>query len=221
MNMQRLTNLFYPVWVAILLTPGISFADEPLSGADARKVVADYIKTVSSFRASFWQILRDESGELIEEESGEFWLKRPGRFRWHYVDPSVRQIVASSNEVWMYDADLDQVTVRALTGELEQTPAALLVGELSALDNYRITGRRLSAAHTEISLEPLSGKGDFETVTLDFTNDVFSGLELMDRFGQRTEIVFTNIKINPGLEDKLFLFAIPDGADLLDQRPAE
>jgi outer membrane lipoprotein carrier protein len=219
--MRRIGKPFYLLWLAILLLPVGSGANEALSSTEARKVVADYIETVGSFRASFWQILREEAGEVIEEESGEFWLQRPGKFRWHYVDPSVRQIVASSNEVWMYDADLDQVTVRPLTGELEETPAALLVGELSALDNYLISGQRLSAAHTRISMQPLSGQGDFETVTLDFTNQVLSGLELRDRFGQRTEIVFTGIKVNPALDAELFRFVIPEGADLLDQRPAE
>ncbi len=74
------------------------------------------------------------------------WLQRPGRFRWEYREPWERQIVADGDQVWMYDSELDQVTVQPAGQALQQSPAALLVGDLSALDDYAYTAEQRAAA---------------------------------------------------------------------------
>lgn len=207
--------------MALVLMPAVGSADETMSSAEARSVVTDYINAVTSYSAKFSQTLRDETGQVIEQESGEFWLRRPGRFRWHYTDPSTRQIVASLDTVWLYDADLDQVTIRPLAGELEQTPAALLVGEVSALDDYLVSGVRLKDDVNLITLEPLTPRGDFDSISLGFQGPRLVRLELNDRFGQQTVINFSAIKVNPPLNETMFEFAVPSGADILDQRLPE
>ena len=186
---------------------------------EARAVVAQFIQSVESYQAKFQQQLQDASGEVREAESGDFWLQRPGKFRWHYIDPWEREIIADQGTIWLYDAELDQVTVRPVGEALVNTPAALLAGDLAALDSYAINGEALSSGGFDIRLVPLGTRGDFKSIGLGF--NAAGGLiqlVLQDRFEQRTVITFSEGELNPELPASVFEFVVPDGADVIDQR---
>jgi len=191
---------------------------EVLTAEAARSVVSSFIESTESYHAKFTQTLQNEAGEILEEETGQLWLQRPGKFRWEYAIPWERQIVANDAAIWLYDAELEQITVRSAEGALEESPAALLVGDTSALDNYSISGVRTPDGFTLVNLEPLTGQGDFQLISLGFEAGKLVALELHDRFGQLTLIRFSSIVRNPALQQSLFDFELPDGADVIDQR---
>jgi len=198
-----------------------TLANEPtdiLAADAARTLVSSFIESTDSYHAKFVQVLQNAAGDVLEEETGQLWLQRPGKFRWEYAIPWERQIVANEADIWMYDAELEQITVRSAEGALLESPAALLVGDLSALEDYRSSGVRASDGFTLVNLEPLTGHGDFQLIGLGFMDGMLVSLELHDRFGQRTLIRFSSIVRNPKLNQDIFNFEIPDGADVIDQR---
>lgn len=185
---------------------------------NARQVVVDFMQAVQSLHARFEQVLQDDKGRALESDSGELWLQRPGRFRWRYSEPSEREIVADRENIWLYDADLAQVTVRPVANAVADSPAALLVGNISALEDYEVRGLRTSDGIVRVTLLPRAANGDFQSVELGFNSGELASLELNDRFGQRTTIRFSAVERNPKIESSVFDFILPDGADVIDQR---
>jgi len=188
-----------------------------LNSADARQAVSEFIASVDSYEAAFSQELRTDSGAVVEAESGHLWLQRPGRFRWEYRKPAERLIVANPEKIWLYDADLEQVTVRNVDAALLQSPAALLVGGPDALDSYEISGERDESGQTAVTLLPLASRGDFRSVVLYFTAGELTGIDLHDSFHQQTVIRFSDVVRNPAIDAARFRFEPPEGADVIDQ----
>lgn len=203
------------VLAAFLPGPGITA--ETLDSAEARSVLEDFLDSTRSYHASFGQTLVDEDGTVLEQTDGEFWLQRPGRFRWQYGDPWPRLIVAAEGAVWLYDEDLEQVTVRRLAGALEQSPAGLLVSDTVALDDYVISGER-TAEGIRVHLTPATRQGDFTRISVGLAAGKLKELLLTDTFGQLTAIQFSSAEQNRAIDDALFRFTPPPGVDVLDER---
>jgi outer membrane lipoprotein carrier protein len=216
-------NLIRTVIAAVFMSGACSplhanEASNLLSADAARQVVQEFVESVQSYQADFTQVLLNNSGEALEEEAGQLWLLRPGQFRWEYVVPWERQIVANEESIWLYDAELEQVTVQSAEGALLASPAALLVGDMTALEDYGFSGNRKADGAVMVTLKPLTGHGDFVAIGLGFAAEELVLLELYDRFDQHTVIHFSNIIRNPSLNPELFNFELPNGADVIDQR---
>ena len=206
--------------VTLLCTlPVRAASDVSMSAQEARQTLADFMQAVTSLHAKFEQsVVATESTDEIETEIGELWLQRPGQFRWRYSEPSEREIIADLENIWLYDADLDQVTVRPVENAVAESPAALLVGNIAALDQYVISGRRSADGMVRIGLEPIKANGDFQSIELGFAANELALLELNDRFGQSTTVRFSAVERNPQIAPSVFEFILPDGADVIDQR---
>jgi outer membrane lipoprotein carrier protein len=163
------------------------------------------------------QQLVDEEGDVLEEGGGEFWLQRPGQFRWHYDPPMERLLVSDSVKIWLYDVELEQVTVRSADGALEQTPAGLLVASSMALDSYQLSIRERSGDFIAVGLIPTQAQSDFEDIVLGLEGSQLVSLTLADHFGQKTIITFLDIKPNPAIDPAIFSLEIPPGTDVIDQ----
>ena len=190
---------------------------EACTGISSTSVLCEFLTTVDSYSAEFTQVLVDEQGELLEESAGQLWLEKPGRFRWHYAEPWERLIVANETSVWLYDAELEQVTLRAADGAIEQTPAGLLAGNTAALADFSITTVNGTEGLSVVTLVPLTDSGDFREMILSFTAGELASLSLQDRFGQRTVITLHKVDRNPVLAAELFNFIIPEGVDVINQ----
>jgi outer membrane lipoprotein carrier protein len=190
---------------AVCAAPVSAASDAAIPAAQARQVVAEFMQAVNSLHAQFEQTLQDETGEILETEAGELWLQRPGKFRWRYSEPAEREIVADPENIWLYDAELDQVTVRPIENAVAESPAALLVGNVAALDDYTFSGQRAADGMVRVMLVPRKANGDFKSIELGFAAGDLALLELSDRFG-------------PQIPASVFDFILPDGADVIDQR---
>jgi len=203
-----------------LSLPALAAADEysDCQANSSASLLCEFVTSVESYSADFTQLLTDEEGEVVEESTGKLWLQRPGKFRWSYDTPWERLIVANETEVWLYDAELEQVTLRSADNAIEQTPAGLLAGNLETLNNYSSTTVSNISGDAVVTLIPVASGGDFQQVILTFAGKDLLSLSLQDRFGQLTSIELKNIQRNPELAADVFSFSVPDGADLIDQR---
>ena len=111
-----------PALLTLLLVPIASFAADSIARVDA------YLATLSTLTADFVQVVQDKQGQVTERAAGTLSISRPNRFRWDYQQPYVQTIVADGKKLWLYDPDLEQVTVRSLEQGLGATPAMLLSG---------------------------------------------------------------------------------------------
>jgi outer membrane lipoprotein carrier protein len=202
----------------LLCLAGPAHAATALDEKESAAVVRSYLNATTSFQAAFIQTQVDEQGRQLEDGRGDIWLQRPGQFRWQYEQPWPRLIIASENTVWLYDEELEQVTVRNLDGELERTPVALLVGDGSELERYHLSGIRTETGLVTVTLKPREKGGDFREINMTFGGNQLKQLRLVDNFAQTTEIEFFVIIKNKPAAQNLFTFVVPDGVDVIDER---
>ncbi|NIP74097.1 MAG: outer membrane lipoprotein chaperone LolA [Gammaproteobacteria bacterium] len=174
----------------------------------------EFYREVRSLQAQFDQVVFDETGEPVQESGGEVALQRPDRFRWDYRRPYRQLIVGDGQRVWIYDPDLQQVTVKPLDRAGGNTPSLVLSGTRPLEESFRVheAGRRDGLVWVE--LVPREAEADFQAVRIGFGEEL-EVMELTDNFEQVTRIRFRNLTRNPGLDPGLFEFTVPEGVDVV------
>ncbi|TAK81002.1 MAG: outer membrane lipoprotein chaperone LolA [Betaproteobacteria bacterium] len=177
-----------------------------------------FLRTTQSARANFEQKVYGRDGKLMQESKGSFVFLRPGRFRWTYAKPVDQVIVGDGERVWIYDRDLNQVTVRRLSKALGSTPAALLAGasDVEAAFDLRDAGQRDGLEWLEAT--PKEREAGFERIRMGFGSGGVEAMELVDNFGHTTVLRFQNLQRNPKIEAAEFRFEPPKGVDVLGER---
>lgn len=211
---MRLRNPCPGLCAVLLLNAGVAAraADDAVARVDAQ------LAGLATFSAEFVQIVRDRDGELVDRSSGTFSLARPNRFRWDYRHPYEQTIVADGQRLWLYDADLAQVTVRVLEAGLGSTPAMLLSGAGRIGDAFVSAGIERDGARTWYRLTPKEGGSDFELVSLAFDGTgSLAAMQLRDKLGQTTQVDFARVQRNRELDASQFRFVPPPGADVIGQ----
>jgi outer membrane lipoprotein carrier protein len=202
--------------LSIGLCTAVSSATAASADVDAgRKRVEAFLGGLQGLQAQFRQVLSDRSGRQIDEASGVLAIRRPDRFRWDYRDPYEQVIVADGSRVWLYDRDLEQVTVRKLDDTLSATPAMLLSGEGNLEDNFTVTGVAKEGSVEWVEMTPKRSDTDFKSVRLGFEGQTLRFMELADKLGQTTQLEFTQVERNPVLDPSRFTFSVPPGADVI------
>ena len=198
-------------WFACALAPAAL-----AQGGDAVNRVDAYLAKVSTLSADFSQVVRNRDGQIVDRASGKLSLSRPDRFRWDYQKPYLQTIVADGKQLWLYDSDLEQVTVRALEQGLGSTPAMLLSGSGKVGDAFASAAVQRQGDWTWYRLAPKQQGSDFEQVSLAFDRKgELAAMELRDKLGQTTVIEFGALRRNVVLDQRLFRFEPPPGADVI------
>jgi outer membrane lipoprotein carrier protein len=196
-------------WLAmLLLVPGMAAA----AGIDTLK---NYLRETSSATAQFTQVVYDRSMRKLQETSGTMTFARPGRIRWAYEKPYEQLIVGDGNKLWVYDKDLNQVTVKAMGQAIGGSPAALLAGSNDIEKDFRISASGMKDGLDWLEAIPRSGESTFQKVRMGFGKSGLEAMELLDGFGQLTVVRFSGIERNPKLSPELFQFTPPKGADVI------
>jgi outer membrane lipoprotein carrier protein len=177
----------------------------------------DFVRGTQSARADFEQKVYDRSGKLAQESKGSFAFQRPGLFRWVYAKPVDQLIVGDGERVWIYDRDLNQVTVRKLSRALGSTPAALLAGSADIEKAFQLADAGAKDGLEWLEATPREREAGFERVRMGFDADELRAMELFDHFGQRTMLRFLNLRRNPKIDKSEFRFEPPKGADVLGE----
>ena len=201
-------------WLAVVLACLVAPAAPAQQTADAVARVESYLGSLKTLSASFSQVVRNREGQVVDRASGRLSLWRPDRFRWDYEQPYLQTIVADGKRLWLYDSDLEQVTVRALEQGLGSTPAMLLSGAGKVGDAFAAVAVERLGEWTWCRLRPRDEATDFEQVSLAFdARGELAAMELRDKLGQATVIEFGVVRRNPALDASLFNFEPPPGVD--------
>ena len=199
------------VFAAVLAAaPSAAVGDE----AEAR--IDGWLAANGSLRARFTQTVFDEDGVRIDESHGTVAFRRPYRFRWDYAAPEPRTIVADGENLWWYDVDLRQVTVRPVEAALEGTPASLLTGpDGRAGKHFRVAALEPAGGVTWIELVPRGPDAAFRALRVGLQGEVLHAIEMEDGFGQTTRIEFFDVESDPPLDAGRFRFVPPPEADVV------
>lgn len=173
-----------------------------------------FLDQVHSLRAEFQQSVFDEDSRQLDNASGMVYIERPGRFRWDYTEPYLQEIVGDGEKVWIYDSELEQVTVRALGDALGDTPVMLLSSDQPVENSFEVRAIDGPDGYEWAGLRPLGEPVSFTEIRLGFEGETLRVMELKDAFGQLTRLRFAKVERNPELEPGLFRFTPPKGADI-------
>ena len=173
-----------------------------------------FLTETQTMSANFKQTLTTNDGQLLQESSGEFFLQRPGKFRWNYNEPYPQEIVSDGEQVWIFDVDLEQVTVQQQGPTQNYTPIALLQNKQKLEDAFEIRELGMEAGLRRFELLNKKNDVDFDRIIIGLDNKGLRFLQLHDQFEQTTDIYFTNLQTNPELDPAIFRFTPPEGVDV-------
>lgn len=185
--------------------------------ADGMSSVKSFYEQTKSVRANFHQVVTDKQGRKVQEVDGEMQLLRPNKFRWDYHKPYEQQIISDGSQVWLYDTELAQVTVRALSKSIGSSPAALLAGGAEIDKTFKLINAVGKDTLEWVNAIPKDKESGFERILMGFNGNKIQQMSLVDSFGHTTKIVFTQVEVNPVLEEKNFLFKPPKGVDVVGE----
>ena len=194
----------------LALLPGVVEA----AGVEALKTLLEQTTTA---RARFAQAVLDRNLKLLQQSTGTMQFSRPGRFRWEYDKPQEQVIVSDGSRVWLYDKDLNQVTVRRFERALGSSPAALLAGSNEIEKSYTFSALGNQEGLDWLEALPRTQDTSFEKIRLGFGKAGLEAMELRDQFGQVTVIKFSTIERNAKLSPDAFRFTPPKGADVISE----
>jgi outer membrane lipoprotein carrier protein len=193
---------------------GLTFG-APAWAEDAAERLTERLDPLERYQANFEQQILDGSGERLQSARGEMWLSRPGMLRWEVEAPYSQTVVSDGDDVYMYDPDLEQVTVQEMDDRVTHTPALLLSGSANDLtESYEVFYEQ-EGREDVFTLVPISADTLFEELSMVFEGETLTELWMMDSTGQRTSITFSNITLNGDIARDMFDFEIPEGADVI------
>lgn len=177
------------------------------------------LNNMKSMKADFTQTIYDNRGVAIQTSYGKMALQRPGRFRWQVTKPIPQLIIASNDKLWIYDPDLEQVTVRSLKQGAGETPALFLSHENTVVENdFNVKLEKEDAAGWRwYKLIPKKPDNMFESIQMGFKQNQIEEMKLADNLGHTTRIQYQKIQSNTALAPSLFEFHAPANVDVIDE----
>jgi len=196
----------------LILWAGLSISR---ANADARDSLLAFQREVNTFGAEFRQVVSDEDGAVIQDSSGSVVLARPLRFRWDYRKPFEQLIVSDGDTLWFYDADLEQVTVKTVGENLDNSAALVLSAKRPIEETFDLRVMPSKEGVDWVRATPHDNKGTFQAIEIGFKGPNLGKMVLRDNFGQTTRLEFANIRRNPRVSDGNFRFIVPPGVDVM------
>jgi outer membrane lipoprotein carrier protein len=194
----------------LLLMPALSLA----ASVDSLKSLLNQTTTA---KARFSQAVLDKNNKPLQQVTGTMEFSRPGRFRWEYNKPYEQTIVGDGSRLWIYDKDLNQVTVRKLDRALGASPAALLAGSNEIDKSYTLKSVGAEGGLDWLEATPRTQDTAFERIRLGFGQNGLEAMELKDQFGQMTVIKFADLERNVKISPDAFKFTPPKGAAVISE----
>jgi outer membrane lipoprotein carrier protein len=198
---------------AIFLIVGFSLA----RANPASDTLSGLLNNIRTMQANFNEVVKDTKGKTLTQSQGKMSLERPGRFRWDVTQPNPQLIVTNGNKIWVYDADLEQVTIRHLQKEAGEVPALLLSNTNETLEKDFRVEMTNDSVNQSFLLKPNDKSSLFEQIKLGFINKQITEMQLQDHLGHVTVIQFGHIVINNNLSPALFNFKAPAHVDVIDE----
>ena len=198
--------------IGFYLVSSVVYANEP---GPARSELERFANELDRFQAEFTQTVKSQDGRIQDQTHGQVWLQSPDKLRWVYSGEFPEIIVADGKNIWIYDESLEQVTVKPQSDQATDSPLMILA-DVSQLDaQFQVTELGDFEDLLLLELKSLDSESEFERVLLGLDASGIRMMAMEDNFGQRTEIYFENVLINPPADPNLFLFTPPEGTDVV------
>lgn len=201
----------------IFLVCASSHASDGPEKTDGQQLIDDFVNNVHTMSSRFEQQLVDADNIVVDESSGTMEIQKPGRFRWTYLEPYEQILVADGLNVWSYDVDLEQVTVKPQGEVLGSTPALLLGGAQNVLEDFDYIGSFLDRDTVWVRMRPKTDDNGFTQVELGFNEGQLGRMIFSDNLGQSTLIALFDLSINEVIDESHFRFSPPAGVDVVGQ----
>jgi len=197
-----------------LITFFLLFVSGQVTADDAERRLQAALKNMDNMSAEFKQTLRDEDEQIVQLSRGTLALQRPGKFSWKYTDPFEQRIVADGSELWVYDVELEQVTVKPMDEGLSNAPIMILMKQSDVSQQFKISEVGQRKFLYWIELKPNAADLEYARIFIGLEDDKLRAMELQDQFGQSTQIVFENLRIGVVHNPPTFKFVVPPGVDV-------
>ena len=204
-------------FLAALVASMLLVASAPAQ-AGAVAALREFLVQTKSARGEFTQQVTRGSAQAAPPSSGSFHFERPGRFRWTYVKPYEQVLVADGERLFLYDKDLNQVTVRKVSAALPASPASILFGGNDFERDFVVSDAGTRDGVEWLTAVPRAKESQFERIEIGFRDGVPAAMVLADSFGQVSRLTFSRFERNARLDAQLFRFVAPAGADVLEER---
>ena len=172
------------------------------------------LRNLDNLTADFKQTLLDEDKNVIQNSRGNLAIQRPGKFAWIYKKPFEQQIIADGTELWIYDVELDQVTVKPMDSGLATAPIMILMKQNDVGEEFIISEVGQRKHLYWIELKPVAKDLDYTKIFIGLEDGEIRAMELRDDFGQSTQIVFENLRVGVVHNPATFVFDPPEGVDV-------
>lgn len=172
-----------------------------------------------TMKADFTQTITDKNKKPLQSAVGKMALARPGKLRWEVLKPIAQLVVANDQRLWIYDPDLEQVTIRFISKEMGETPALLLSNTEDTLaKNFTVRqGKDVKTGLLWFVLTPKSKNSMLSAIKLGFNENKIQAMFLEDHLGHTTLIEFNHVTVNQTLSPSLFKFKLPSNVDVIDE----
>jgi outer membrane lipoprotein carrier protein len=216
-RMRRHTRNSLLLGAAMACVASLGFTQGSAKGAADTPLDA-YLSQLRTLRAEFAQTVTDTRGETTQSATGKFVILRPGRFRWEVTPQgatSAQLMIADGKNLWFYDADLDQVSVKPAATSLPATPASLLSGEGDIRALFRVSSGGKRDGFDWVVVTPKGADADFREARLGFAGGDLKGMVLKDKLGQTVRLDFLTSARNASVAEAEVTFTPPAGADVI------
>lgn len=221
---QILMSLSLFCSLSVFAEEAIVISAQPvINTQDAIKDLQQLLGKVKSFTSRFVQESQNGQGEVLQSIEGRMDVAKPGKLRWQTEGVYEQLVISDGQSLWIYDQDLEQVSIKKMDNRLAETPALLLGGDVSAIETDFIVSQQHSDSQKVFVLQPKDTTQLFDSLEISFNKhseqQELQRMIIRDASGQVTEIRFSDTVNNPVLDDGIFSFDIPKGVDVIDGRP--
>lgn len=191
--------------------------------AQFNKTLDQFFQTTQSMQTSFEQTVKNTRGKVLEQSNGELILSRPDKFILDYTSPFEQKYISNGKTIWIYDVELEQVSIKVLDESIGDSPALLLSSNENVYKHYDVSDIKINNAdaYQWVQLRAKKEEMSFERVLLAFKGSILMQMIMYDSFGQITELKFSDIQVNKPFSLRQFNFVPPEGVDVIGSSSAE
>lgn len=186
--------------------------------AGAVDALREFLSQTKTARGEFTQQVTRGNTQAAPASSGTFVFARPGKFRWIYQKPYEQVLVADGEKLYLYDKDLNQVTVKTLSAALPASPASILFGASDFEREFAVKDDGVRDGLAWLTATPRAKESAYERIDIGFRDATPAAMTIRDSFGQTSKLEFRSFERNPRVEPEQFRFTTPAGADVLQER---
>lgn len=197
-------KVFLIVFSVFMLGQSQSYADD----------LQQFFRDLHTLSGDFSQHVEGAALKSAPRSKGVFAIMRPGKFRWEYREPYQQKLISDGARIWIYDVDLEQLTLKKWTSAVSDTPAELLAGNEALDKSFNVQALPVNGAETAFELSPKKTDTGFSKIKLVFVSHELKKMILLDGLGQTTTLEFSHMQRNASVDVKQFTFTPPKGVDV-------